>query len=60
MGGLTLNPMEKILNAVLIGYNLKTVRDIDMRSSEACTERYRQYMPYIQYGPWGQPHPPGM
>jgi hypothetical protein len=59
-GGLTLNPMGKILNSVVIGYNLKTVKDIDMKSSESYTECYRQYIHDVRYVPWGSTHPPGM
>jgi hypothetical protein len=35
-----------------------TIKDTDMKSSETYTECYRQYMQYIRYGPWDQPHPP--
>jgi hypothetical protein len=38
--------------------SLYNVKDTDMKSSETYTELYRQYMQYITYGPWGQPHPP--
>jgi hypothetical protein len=34
-----------------------TVKDTDMKYSETYFECYRQYMHYIKYGPWGQPHP---
>ena len=60
MWGLTLNPMGKILNSIVIGYNLKTLKDIDMRSSESFTECYRQYSHDVRCGPWDQPHPQGM
>jgi hypothetical protein len=33
-----------------------TVKDTDMKSSETYTGCYRQYVQYIRYGPWGQPH----
>jgi hypothetical protein len=52
--------MGKILNSIVIGYNLKTVKDIHMKSSESYTECYRQYINDVRYGPWGHPHPPGM
>ena len=57
--GITLNPMGKILNSIVIGYNLKTVIDIHIRSSESYTECYRQYIHDVRYGPWGHSHPPG-
>ena len=60
MWGLTLNPMGKILNSIVIGYNLKTLKDIDMRSSDSFTECYRQYSHDVRCGPWDQPHPQGM
>jgi hypothetical protein len=49
--------MGNILNSNVIGYNLKTVKDIKMKSSESYTECYRQYIHDVRYGPWGQPHP---
>jgi hypothetical protein len=47
--GLTLNPIGKKLNSIVIGYNFKTVKDIDMRSSESYTECYRQYIHDVRY-----------
>jgi hypothetical protein len=52
--------MGKILNSIVIGYNLKTDKDIDMRSSESYTEYYRQYIHDVKYGPWGSTPPPRM
>jgi hypothetical protein len=52
--------MGKILNSIVTGYNLKTVKEIDMRSSEPYTECYKQYIRDVRYGPWDHPHPPGM
>lgn len=47
----------KIIHYILNCYNLKTVENIDMMSSDAYIKCYRQYIWYIRYGPLDYLHP---